>query len=169
MKGGDFLYYYYSYLTIDNNYQYLFHSNPNVLSSNQGDCQKVFDAILKSIKREATAIDFYSRLLKVAPSVQAKEAVLHALEDEKIHLRDFTNLYVRMTGKQPNYQIIPVKFSTFKEGLRLAYRDELEAYEFYRDIYLMTQNITIRDVYLRGFTDEIEHATRFGFLLTGLD
>jgi hypothetical protein len=30
----------------------------------------------------------------------------------------------------------------------------------------LTQDPMIRDVYLRAFTDEIEHATRFGFLQT---
>lgn len=74
-----------------------------------------------------------------------------------------------MTGVQPNYQINPVQFNDFKEGIKFVYREELEAYEFYRDIYLMTQNLTIRDVFLRRLTDEIEHATRFGFLSMDLN
>ncbi|WP_235821731.1 ferritin-like domain-containing protein [Gottfriedia acidiceleris] len=163
-----FLYYYNTYPQIKNLNQQLYYRYPIVSTSDQGTCQKVFEAILKGIQGEATAIEFYSRLAKIAPNQTAQEDVLHALEDEKVHLNEFTKLYVKMTGIQPNIQITPIQFNTFKEGLNIAYRDELEAYEFYRNVYLMTQNLTVRDVLLRGFTDEIEHATRFGFLLLNL-
>lgn len=131
---------------------------------NEGTYQKVFTAILNAIQAEATAIDFYSRLVKYAPNKKHKEDILHALEDEKIHLKEFTELYINLTGQQPKYTINKTKFNTYKEGLETAYKDELEAYEEYRNAYLLTQNSQVRDVFLRAFTDEIEHATRFGFL-----
>ncbi|MCA0970888.1 ferritin-like domain-containing protein [Halobacillus litoralis] len=138
---------------------------PYVQQRNGGTSQKLLNEIVKSIEAEATAIEFYTRLAKEAPTKAAEEDVVHALEDEKVHLQEFTNLYTRITGAPPEYTIQPVPFKNFKEGLQTAYRDELEAYESYRNLYLMTQDQTIRDVYLRGFTDEIEHAMRFGFLL----
>ena len=83
-------------------------------------------------------------------------------------MKQFTDLYVALTGRQPVYQIDKVTFNTYREGLQKAYEAELEAYEEYRNSYLLTQNLPVRDVFFRALTDEIEHATRFGFLLVGL-
>ncbi|MDM5155699.1 ferritin-like domain-containing protein [Bacillus sp. DX1.1] len=134
----------------------------------EGTYQEVLQAILKAVQGEATAIEFYARLANEAPNAKHKQAVLHALEDEKIHLQLFTQLYSTLTGQQPTYQIVPVQYASYKEGLERAYEDELEAYEEYRNAFLLTQNQTIRDVFLRAFTDEIEHAMRFGFLQSSL-
>lgn len=139
--------------------------NHNLMMREPGDYQQLIGAILAGIKGEATAIDFYSRLVDEAPNEKHKADILHALEDEKIHLKQFTEIYITLTGNQPAYKIKKVKFDSYYEGLQKAYEDELEAYEEYRDNYLLTQNPPVRDVFLRAFTDEIEHATRFGYLM----
>ncbi|TLS38356.1 ferritin-like domain-containing protein [Pseudalkalibacillus caeni] len=115
-----------------------------------------------AIKGEATAIEFYKRLAKAAPDKEQKEDVLHALEDEKKHFEAFTQLYIQLTGIKPEYSIEKVMFNSYKEGLERAYKMELEAYEEYRDSYLLTRDQTIRDVFFLAMTDEIEHAMRFG-------
>lgn len=153
---------------------YFYYSNPSMpyqdltLRNEQGKCQQVFTAILAGIKGEASAIDFYTRLAPLAPNQKHKNDILHALEDEKIHLKEFTQLYINLTGQQPMYQVERKQFNSYKEGLQMAYEDELEAYEEYRNAFLLTQNPPVRDVFFRAFTDEIEHAMRFGFLLTSL-
>jgi len=134
------------------------------LRNSQGQFAQVTKAVLDAIIGEATAIDFYNRLLTAAPNQKHKENIHHALEDEKIHLQLFTQLYIALTGQQPIYQIKKEEFSNYNEGLRMAYEDELEAYENYRNAYLLTQDQYIRDVFFRAMTDENEHAMRFGFL-----
>ncbi|MEC3159426.1 ferritin-like domain-containing protein [Bacillus thuringiensis] len=153
---------------------YFYYFNPSIphqdltFRTEQGKCQQVFTAILSGIKGEASAIDFYTRLVPFAPNQKHKNDILHALEDEKTHLKEFTQLYITLTGQQPMYQVERKQFNSYKEGLQMAYEDELEAYEEYRNAFLLTQNLSVRDVFFRAFTDEIEHAMRFGFLLTGL-
>jgi len=120
--------------------------------------------LLKAIKSEAEAIDFYERLLRFSPGTPQQEDIRHVLADERIHLRDFTRLYCSLTGTQPVYTLQKTTFHNLQEGLRIAYRDELEAYEFYRNTYLMTADPTVRDIFFRALTDEIEHAIRLGFL-----
>ncbi|CAM3092757.1 ferritin family protein [Sporolactobacillus spathodeae] len=137
-----------------------FHSFPYYREIDSVNAQ-IVNRVLDGIKAEATAIEFYSRLSEIAPTTEAKADILHALDDERIHLQKFTELYLRLTGRQPSYQIVPITFNSFQEGAREAYRTELEAYEEYRNAYLMTQDPIIRDVFLRAFTDEIEHAIRF--------
>jgi rubrerythrin len=130
--------------------------------------QRVIQAVRNAIIGEVTAIDFYTRLVQMAPDEKHRNDINHALQDEKVHLQLFTQLYTYLTGQQLTYQINPKQFSTYEEGLQLAYEDELEAYEDYRNSYLLTNNPMIRDTFFRAFTDEIEHAIRFGFLLAEL-
>lgn len=126
--------------------------------------QEIISATMSAIKGEAAAVEFYTRLKAIAPNSFAKEQVDHALEDEKVHLRMFEQLYQNLTGRKPTYKIEKTSFKHFQDGLKKAYHDELEAYEEYRNAYLLTNNPTIRDVFFHAMTDEIEHATRFSFL-----
>mgnify|MGYP005828736121 CR=1 FL=1 len=128
--------------------------------SNQETSKQVVEAILTGIKGEATAIDFYSRLANLAPNQNQKMNILHVLEDEKIHWRQLTDLYINFTGKQPVYQIKQIPFHSFREGLQKAYKAELKNYEDYRNSYVLTQNSPVRDVFLRACNDETEHANR---------
>ncbi len=121
--------------------------------------------LLEAIIGEATAIDFYSRLAKIAPNQKEQNIILHIIEDEKAHLKNFFGLYMMLTGKRPLFQINKVEFNNYREGLKMAFEDELSDYETYRNHYLLTQDPFIRDVFLRAFTDEIKHATRFNFIL----
>ncbi|MFD1037046.1 ferritin family protein [Virgibacillus byunsanensis] len=130
----------------------------------KGQNEQVLQALVDGMEGESEAIDFYTRLAKMAPTNMARDAVEHALEDEKIHLQLFIDLYKNLTGKSPNYKKRKKQFANFKEGIMLAYKDELEAYEQYRDDYLLTSDQEIRDTFFLAMSDEIEHATRFGFV-----
>ncbi|MDQ0340358.1 rubrerythrin [Caldalkalibacillus uzonensis] len=130
----------------------------------QGLFNQILHYLLQAIHDEAQAIDFYSRLKRMAPDQLHQDFIHHALEDEQHHLQDFIQLYVDLTGQQPHYRIQPVAFQTYQEGVFKAYLAELEAYEFYRDMMLMSHDIQIRDTFFRAMTDEIEHASRFSFL-----
>ncbi len=129
-----------------------------------GQNDEVLEALINGMEGESQAIDFYSRLVKMAPNKVAKESVEHALSDERTHLKLFINLYKQLTGRSPSYNKPKASFDNFKEGIMIAFYDELEAYETYRDDYLLTQNQMIRDVFFQAMSDEIEHATRFGFI-----
>lgn len=121
--------------------------------------------IHKAIVDEATAANFYARLLKEAPDELNKEFVQHAYEDELDHLQAFTQLYVHLTGSQPEYQMKQTQYSNYKEGILMALKGELEATEFYRDVQLSTTDPLIRDTFYLAMVDEIEHGTQFGVLL----
>ncbi|MFS1515121.1 ferritin family protein [Bacillus sp. SCS-151] len=138
----------------------------NNRSDHEVNTQQVVEALNEAVIGEATAIDFYERLLKAAPNEQHKKDLAHALEDERDHLKLFADLYTVLTGNEPKYKIDKVVFRTYREGLKLAYEDELKAYESYRNSYLLTKDLRVRDTFFRAFTDEIEHAIRFGFLLS---
>jgi len=131
----------------------------------QGNHQEVCEAILAGIKGKATVIDFYSRLVNIAPDLTQKNDILHVLDDEKVHLQQFTNIYFMLTGRQPEYHIEKIPFHSYQEGLKKAYEAELLKYQEYQNnSYLLAQNPLVRDVFLRASTDEMEHAKRVGLL-----
>ena len=122
----------------------------------------------QSIVLEATSIDFYNRLAEVAPNEVYKQNILKIVEDEKEHLRLFINLFLQITGNQPVYEISKVVVSSFEEGLITAYERALKDFNTYRNIYLLIDHPMMRDIFLRAFTDEMEHATRLNRLRTEL-
>ncbi len=128
------------------------------------DGQQASDAILMGIKREATAIDFYDRLARLAPNGQHRSRILQSLETRKVNFNQFTSLYFSLTGRQPVYQVDTVNFQTYREGLRKAYEAGIEGSEVYRRNALFTTNPLIQHVFLHASAGERENAVRFGAL-----
>lgn len=129
---------------------------------------QIIQYIYESIVDEATAAEFYARLLKEAPDELHREFIQHAFEDEIEHLQAFTKLYCHFTGRMPQYTITPVRYPNYREGLLIALKDELEAAEFYRDVQLSTTDQLIRDTFYLAMVDELEHATQFSTLYNTL-
>nr|WP_256243726.1 cupin domain-containing protein [Bacillus sp. V3B] len=141
----------------------MYHSD-SVSRKHQEHSQQVFEAILAGIKREASAIDLYSRLAHVAPNQKHKNDILHVLENKKAHLKQFTDLYITFTGRQPVYQIDKVPFQNYKEGLQKAHEAGVEGYEEYRKNYSLTPYPLVQHVFLHASTGEKENATRLDVL-----
>ncbi|NMB27198.1 MAG: ferritin-like domain-containing protein [Tissierellia bacterium] len=129
---------------------------------------QIIQFIYEAIVGEATAAEFYSRLLQEAPDELHREFIEHAYEDELEHLYAFTRLYCHFTGQIPQYTITPVVYSNYKEGILMALKDELEAGEFYRNIQLSTTDKLIRDTFYFAMVDELQHATQFSTLYNTL-
>lgn len=125
-------------------------------------------SVYKAIVDEATAADFYRRLLMEAPNELHREFIQHAMEDELDHLEKFKRLYCYLTGTMPHYIITPTIYPNYKEGLLIALKGELEAGEFYRDVQLSTTDLFVRDTFYYAMVDELEHATQFSTLYNTL-
>lgn len=130
--------------------------------------QQVIQFIYEAIVGEATAIDFYSRLVKEAPNDLHREFIQDAHDDEMKHLYAFTRLYCYLTGQMPQYVITPTIYSNYKEGLQTALKDELKAAGFYRNIQLSIMDLLIKDTFYYAMVDELEHATMFSTLYNSI-
>ncbi len=126
--------------------------------------QQFREALYKSIVDEATAADFYTRLLQHATDELSRDFITHARDDELFHLQHFENLYMRYFGTKPQYRITPTQLTDFKQGLLTALRGELDAASFYRDVQLSTRDSLIHDTFYLPMVDELEHATMFSTL-----
>jgi mannose-6-phosphate isomerase-like protein (cupin superfamily)/rubrerythrin len=128
------------------------------------DHHQVLEALLAGMKGEAAAIDLYSQLADFAPNQRHKYEILQALADEKFHMKQFTDLYITLSGRQPEYEIDQVTFNTYGEGLQRAYEAEVEGYEEYRNSYLVTQHSPFKDIFLRACNNSAAHANLFASL-----
>lgn len=121
-----------------------------------------------AISDERAAVLMYNELYRVAPTELARYAVRTALEDEKVHDKRLTRLYIHLTGKEPDIKVKEEKFQHFYDGLQKAFIDEVEAFEFYKEMYLATNCDPIRDLLYSIQHDEIKHATLFNWVHTEL-
>ncbi|WP_339061390.1 ferritin-like domain-containing protein [Tepidibacillus marianensis] len=119
-----------------------------------------------AITDERGAIDFYTRLLAVAPTEIAKYSVQTALDDEKIHNKQLTRLYKKLTGHKPVIVVKKVEFHHFFDGLQKAFLGEVKAAEFYKEMYLSVFCPNIRDILYSIQHDEVEHSTLFNWVHT---
>ncbi|WP_181350246.1 cupin domain-containing protein [Thalassobacillus sp. CUG 92003] len=134
--------------------------------SSQATNQSVMDSLIYKVKEEAETIDFYNRLADAAPHSMHKQTILHILEDENRHLKQFTDLYIKLTGSDPEYTIEQIPFSTYREGVEKAYRIELEGCDVIRNHYLIPHLSLYRDFFLQTWHDEFSHVKRFEVLVS---
>lgn len=126
--------------------------------------QKVYDALIHGIKKEASAIDLYRRLADEAPNPEHKNNIIHALKFKEKRLNQFTDLYTTLTEQQPKYQFDTITFNSYGDGLIKAHESGIEGYKEYRKKGLLTQNPFVQNVFLQASSGEIEIAARFGSL-----
>lgn len=123
--------------------------------------------LTEAMKGESEARLYYERLIRMAPNKEEAEIISNILEDELKHFKNFKELYKKLTGCEPVLlQLKCPTFTNYIEGIEKAILDELEAYDFYRDIYLSTRDPYVRDIFFEALTDENEHAAHLNYLFT---
>jgi mannose-6-phosphate isomerase-like protein (cupin superfamily) len=130
----------------------------------QEDGNQGLGAILSGIKREASAIDLYSRLANVAPNQKHQDDLLQAMEYKRFYLNQFTSLYMTLTGRQPMYQISNVPIPSYREGLQMALEAGIEGSEEYQRHGSLTPYPLVQQVFLRASTVERENVKRLALL-----
>ena len=123
--------------------------------------------LIKAMKGEAEARKYYKRLMGMAPNEKEEGIIERFYEDETKHLSKFRMLFEMITGKEPELgSVKPPEFDGYLEGVEQALLDELEAYEFYRDVFLSSNHPIVRDTFFEALTDENEHAAHLNYLYT---
>ncbi|WP_134685976.1 ferritin family protein [Brevibacillus migulae] len=134
-------------------------------TNDNGVSRKFIDLLVEAINGEATAIGFYAEILTQVHGDQvAYDNVKHAYDDERKHFRQFSRLYMKLTGQEPRVRPKRVAYGSLREAYRLAFFDELEAQELYNKMYLMAKDRKIRDIFYGARNDESEHSQRFQYL-----
>lgn len=117
----------------------------------------------KAVNGEYEAIHYYEKLAELAGNEQDRRRILRIRADEIRHYRQFSHLYVRLTGKQPRVAQ-PKLPAHFLEGVKDSIVDELEAAEFYQNIAASTNDPQIAALFSRAAADELRHAVWFEYI-----
>ena len=127
---------------------------------------KLTPALLaKAIEGEQNAIAAYEHMKQMTSDGEHLTAINHIVEDERKHLRSFEELCKKRFGEaECGAQINAPAAHTFQDALRHAVNDELESYEFYRDVYMGNSAEQVRHPFFEAMTDEIEHAVRLNLM-----
>lgn len=133
------------------------------------DYNKFIMDLQTAITNETIAAAFYTALMEIAPFEDARDFIRHARDDERKHYRMFFNLYVALTGRHPIVTQPVIQIPQFCEGVKNSIKDELEAADMYREMYLSTTNTRIRDILFEAMNDEMEHAIRFNWIYSASD
>jgi len=149
---------------------------PTAAPAVPGMPQEMLAPLLQEIQgfmqNQATAANCYAHLLQEAAQMGLGERLLgyirHAMEDEQGHYRMLADLHERLSGETYAVNAQPVTYPDLRTGLLLAMDDQYKAFEEYREIYLGQIDPEIRNLFFLLMTDELEHATKFAYVLQEL-
>ncbi len=123
--------------------------------------QKQINDLTRAINGEYSATVCYAKLAGMAPNAEQREQINEILNDEKKHLRQFSQIYTTLTGRQPQLQMMEECAGTYLQGLEASLKDEQKTTDFYHDIADEATDPMIKEVFRRAAYDEQNHAVWF--------
>lgn len=144
------------------------HANYHYLNSNVPLHMRQTDLLSKisnAIDGEYSAIACYQKLKNLAPTKKEKTVINEIRKDEISHFNTFSNLYTQLTGKKHTPHISEHCPDDYSKGIDFAFNDEQQTVDMYLDIAYQTDNIKLRDEFLRAVHDEQTHAVWFLYFM----
>ncbi len=127
--------------------------------------KKLVDLISEAIKGEMHDEAYYSKLMEKVDDEEAFEIIREIMLDEMKHKKMFTDVYVTLTGTQPDIQIDEVEVgNNVLKDYAERIMEELGGAEFYRKVYFAFLNDEIKDLALEALIDEQAHAAKLNYL-----
>jgi rubrerythrin len=131
------------------------------------DVKKFLDHIEWSVNHTATLIRSYALLVKLAPTEEQADEVNAMMQQEKQQFTLLEALYKELIGGEPAVQPKAQEFTTYKEGLRRIVSLERTAIRQYRDTYLLTPSLRVRDLFFYALSDGTDHMVGLMLLQQG--
>ncbi|MBO8157590.1 MAG: DUF2202 domain-containing protein [Bacillaceae bacterium] len=127
--------------------------------------QTLINLLQKAINGQYSAIICYKKLIEMAPTEEEKYQIREIRNDEKRHLKEFSDIFENMTGQKPEMKVIEECPDTYYEGLKAAFKDEQVTADFYLDIAEKARDNDVKETFLRASADEQNHAVWFLYYL----
>jgi rubrerythrin len=138
-----------------------------VWMSDRGDDTLLEEDLLKALTGEAQAYYFYDRLAEMAPTEEEQAIIYGIQEDEAKHFNWFSMMLERIGGEIPQIPVGELP-KDYKEGVKKAFHDELEANEFYLDTAFQATVPYVERNFLYASQDEQRHATQLQHILMNM-
>lgn len=123
--------------------------------------QRVSDALMNGIKKEASTIELYRRLAESTTNSEDQKHIINALQAKEEYFNQFIDIYCKLNNRQPDYQFDSITFTSYREGLMKAHEAGIEGYKEYSRGSYLTQDPIIQKIFLQASSGEIANATRF--------
>lgn len=126
------------------------------------------DKLKQAIEDEYKDYHFYKSMYEQTNDPLWRDFIKHAYEDEKSHYEMLQQIYYMLTGTFVQNPKKPIPCYNFKDCVKQALVDELEAVELYKEMLL---TIPIQQAYNPIFIamhDEMEHAIRMSTIYNSL-
>lgn len=127
--------------------------------------QKLIQDLIKAINGEYSATQCYAKLAGMAPNDEQRDQIIEILNDEKKHLRQFSQIYTTLTGKQHRPQMVEECGETYIEGLESSFKDEQKTTDFYHEVADEASDPLVKETFRRAAYDEQNHAVWFLYYL----
>ncbi len=127
--------------------------------------QQLIHDVERALNGEYSAIQCYKVLIDQADSNEEKEQIREIRNDEKEHYRQFSQIYLKLTGFQPSPKQIEECPNSYRKGLQAAFKDEQRTTDFYLDIAGQATEPYIKSTFHRAAADEQNHAVWFLYYL----
>ncbi|MDF0728149.1 ferritin-like domain-containing protein [Cytobacillus sp. S13-E01] len=127
---------------------------------------KQIKKIEAAINGEYSAIQCYANLARSAPTAQERKRIHEIRKDEMNHFNAFVQIYVKLTGSQPQYKITEECPENYIDGLEFSLKNEQNTVDFYLDIADEASDQFIKEVFRRAAIDEQNHAVWFLYFFT---
>lgn len=127
--------------------------------------EKLIRNIAKAIDGEYSAINCYEKLANMAPTATERQQIIEIRQDEMKHFQKFVQIYVSLTGRQPQPKIVEKCPNMYVNGLEFALIDEQNTVDFYLEIADDAENAYIKEAFQRAAADEQNHAVWFLYYL----
>lgn len=134
----------------------------------QYNLNRALNIIKDSVSDEMQDVLFYDNLIKLAPDDESKQIIESIRDDEKIHDKILKNVFTYLAGVvlQPNTQNAEHKKTSYIDGIKSAFKGELNAIEKYRELLAYMPNKNLSSMIMYILTDEIKHASKYNYLIT---
>ncbi len=135
---------------------------------NRGEMEFLIRNIYLSIEEELEAAAYYQALADISPNPFAREIILEFSQDEREHAYELQQTYEAFTDKNyrtPGEMEYEFEIDNYITALEERVLAETKDYKKYKEYYLMTNNLVLRDIFFNAMHDEAYHATRELYLI----
>ena len=125
------------------------------------------EIIHKSIMDELSDAAYYHRLATIAPDYEARHIILSIAADEERHAKELMEMHASICGcsHYKNPAMPNPSVADYKNALVYRFHEELNAYKKYKEYYLCSGNMRMRDMWFDIMHDENRHAMYMMYLM----
>lgn len=139
-------------------------------TENKITARELKNLVFQSIVKNATRVDLYNRLLNDAPNRFTAILLENIRLNEIDLLNRFEDFYIENFGPIPAFQVNPIIYSSYKEGIEEALLSEVQSVQLARKIReAIPQSQPIYDLYRSASEIDFDHQDLLGTIYNQLD